>query len=197
VHGARLFSRYALLLQCALNFSNDPPGDDQSFPAVWRAALGQKRQRLKKKHMASIQDGNTLQTIPKENGSMALTKEDVLATAQVMGDKKAQDVVLLEVAHVVSYADYFLIGSGRSTVQVKAIVNAIEEHFYAKGIRPLHVEGASEGRWVLLDYDDVIIHVFLEEARQFYNIERLWRDVPRTTFADDVPPATAPTWNVD
>lgn len=113
-----------------------------------------------------------------------LSKEDALATAQVMIDKKAQDVVLLEISKVVTYADYFLICSGRSITQVKAIVNAIEEYLKSRGITPLHIEGYTEGRWVLLDYDELIVHVFLEETRNFYNLERLWDDVPRTVFED-------------
>jgi len=113
-----------------------------------------------------------------------LSKEEALATAQVMMDKKAQDVVLLEISKVVAYADYFLICSGRSTIQVKAIVNAVEEYLKSREITPLHIEGYTEGRWVLLDYDELIVHVFLEEARNFYNLERLWGDVPRTIFEE-------------
>jgi ribosome-associated protein len=109
-------------------------------------------------------------------------KEDALAAAQAVIDKKAQDVILLEISQVVSYADYFLICSGRSVVQVKAIANAVEESLHTRGIRPLHIEGLTEGRWVLLDYDELIVHVFLEETRSFYNLERLWGDVPCTTF---------------
>ncbi len=115
---------------------------------------------------------------------ITLSKEEALATAQVMLDKKAQDVVLLEISKVVTYADYFLICSGRSIIQVKAIVNAVEEYLKSQGVRPLHIEGYSEGRWVLLDYDELIVHVFLEEARNFYDLERLWRDVPRTVFEE-------------
>jgi ribosome-associated protein len=116
-----------------------------------------------------------------------LTKEDACDVAQVMLDKKALDVTLLDISGVVPYADYFLLCSGRSAVQVKAIVSAIEEHLRHKGFRPLHIEGYNEARWVLLDFDDLIVHVFLEEARLFYNLERLWGDVPRTVFEDEIP----------
>ncbi len=111
-----------------------------------------------------------------------ISKDDALAVAQTIVDKKAQDVILLEISEVVAYADYFLICSGRSVVQVKAIANAVEEYMKDKGVRPLHIEGLTEGRWVLLDYDELIVHVFLEEIRHFYNLERLWDDVPCTTF---------------
>jgi len=120
-----------------------------------------------------------------------LSKEDACGVAQVMLDKKALDVALREVASVVTYTDYFLLCSGRSLVQVKAIVSAIEEYLKEKGFRPLHIEGYSEGRWVLLDYDDLIVHVFLEEARLFYNLERLWGDVPHTEFEDEIPQSFA------
>jgi ribosome-associated protein len=63
-------------------------------------------------------------------------------------------------------------------------VNGVEEYLKSRGIIPLHIEGYSEGRWVLLDYDELIVHVFLEEARNFYNLERLWGDVPRTVFEE-------------
>ena len=114
-----------------------------------------------------------------------------------MMDKKAQDVVLLEVSTMVTYADYFLICSGRSITQVKAIVTAIEESLKSKGIIPLHIEGYTEGRWVLLDYDELIVHVFLEEARNFYNLERLWNDVPRTVFEEYRKPEESLSLNDD
>jgi ribosome-associated protein len=116
-----------------------------------------------------------------------VSRDDAISTAQVMLDKKALDVVLLDISSVVPYADYFLICSGRSFVQVKAIVTAVEDHLKEQGFRPLHIEGYRESRWVLLDYDDMIVHVFLEEAREFYNLERLWGNIPRTEFTDQTP----------
>ncbi|GAK60674.1 iojap-like protein [Candidatus Vecturithrix granuli] len=115
---------------------------------------------------------------------ITVTKDEAVAVARVALDKKAQDVLLLEISALVSYADYFLICSGRSSVQVKAIAEAIERNLRERGIRPLHVEGATEGRWILMDYDELIVHVFLEETRQFYNLERLWNDAPRIAFED-------------
>jgi len=112
----------------------------------------------------------------------SVSHEDAVAAAQAALDKKALDVVLLDVTGVVTYADYVLICSGRSSTQVKAIVSSIEEQMKARKIRPLHIEGGTEARWVLMDYDDLIIHVFAEEARAFYSLERLWGDVPRTAF---------------
>lgn len=112
------------------------------------------------------------------------TREDAVSAAEAALDKKAQEIVLLEVSQVTTYADYFLICSGRSAIQVKAIVSAIEQQLKERGIRPLHIEGQSEARWVLLDYDELIIHVFHEEAREFYDLERLWKDVSRTKFEE-------------
>lgn len=117
-----------------------------------------------------------------------LTNAEALATAQALLDKKARDVVLLEVGKIVAYTDYFLIATGRSSTQVKALASAVEESLKSKGRMPLHIEGYAEGRWVLLDYDELIVHIFLEEARFFYDLERLWRDVPRTDVIDKTPP---------
>ncbi len=125
--------------------------------------------------------------------SSTVTEEAAIAAAQAALDKKAEDVVLLEVSEFTTYADYFLICSGRSVIQVKAIVNEIEQQMKNWGIRPLHIEGLSESRWVLLDYDELIIHVFLEETRWFYNLERLWTDVPRISVDNGVIPGQPET----
>jgi ribosome-associated protein len=106
-------------------------------------------------------------------------KEEALLAAKIALSKKAQDVVLLELAQIVDFTDYFLICSGTSTTQVRAIADAIEEKFKEKGVLPSHIEGYPESRWVLMDYDDVIIHIFHEETRKFYELERLWGDAPQ------------------
>ena len=72
--------------------------------------------------------------------------------------------------------DYFVIASGNSTRQVKAIADNIEEETCQQGIKPLNIEGYEEGQWVLLDYHDIIVHVFMHDTREFYNLERLWSD---------------------
>ena len=93
-------------------------------------------------------------------------------------DKKAVDVVVLDVQGLSSVADYFLLCSGRSTPHVKAISDAIREELRDEGSRPLHQEGQAESGWLLLDYGDVVVHVFLEVTRGFYALERLWGDAP-------------------
>jgi ribosome-associated protein len=94
-------------------------------------------------------------------------------------EKKAQDPVLLEMRGISSFTDYFLLCSGRSDRQVQAIAQGIEEELNKKGIRPLGQEGAVEGRWVLMDYEDVVVHIFLDPVRKFYDLEGLWIDAPR------------------
>jgi ribosome-associated protein len=98
---------------------------------------------------------------------------------QAVLGKKAVHVVALDVRELTSIADFFVICSGRSTRQVNAIADHVERELRKQKIKPLSVEGAAEGQWVLIDYGYVIIHVFYESARQFYDLEGLWSDAPR------------------
>ena len=98
-------------------------------------------------------------------------------------DKKAERPVLLDVRTLSSFADHFLICSGRSDRQVRAIADAIVESLKRSGHPPLGVEGHAEGRWILIDCADVIVHVFHEPVREFYNLERLWHNAPRIDLA--------------
>ena len=93
-------------------------------------------------------------------------------------DKKAVDLRVLDVRAVSSVADYFLICSGRSTTHLQTIAEAIRTDLKADGVRPLHAEGLAGSGWVLLDYGDVLMHVFLEDTRAYYALERLWGDAP-------------------
>jgi ribosome-associated protein len=93
-------------------------------------------------------------------------------------DKRALDLIVLDVQRVSGIADYFLICSGRSTTHIKTIIEAIREELKAEGVRPRHAEGQPESGWVLLDYGDLVVHLFLEETRAYYALERLWGDVP-------------------
>lgn len=95
--------------------------------------------------------------------------------------KKAEGIVVLDLRGLSSIADFFIICSGRSNRQVSAIAEQIERFLKEKGIRPLSVDGKKEGHWVLMDYGDVIIHVFYEETRSFYDLEGLWVDAARIT----------------
>jgi len=99
--------------------------------------------------------------------------------AQAAEEKKARDIVIMEVGPLTPIADYFVVCSGQSTLQVQAIADAVREAMEGEGHPLRHVEGYERARWVLLDYGDVVVHVFLDEERQYYQIERLWRDAAR------------------
>jgi ribosome-associated protein len=99
-------------------------------------------------------------------------------------DHKAYDLVVLETGEVSSIADYFVICSGRSDTQVQAIAQAIEEALRERGERPLSVEGVSHGQWVLMDYGDVVVHIFYVPVRGFYDLERLWVRAPRVELPE-------------
>lgn len=92
----------------------------------------------------------------------------------VASDKKASDIVLLRIAELTTMADYFVVCTGRSERQVQALAGAIVDQLRAEGVRPLGVEGQATGRWVLLDYGAVIVHVFAPDEREYYGLERLW-----------------------
>jgi ribosome-associated protein len=103
-----------------------------------------------------------------------------IEAARAADDKGARDVIILEVADVLVVADYFVVTSGANDRQVKAIVEEIERRVADAELgKPLRVEGLDDRKWVLLDYGDVVVHVFLQEIRDYYELERLWSDVPR------------------
>jgi ribosome-associated protein len=109
-----------------------------------------------------------------------------LFVTAVLG-KKALDIVVLDVSGLTSLADTFIICSGRSNRQVTAIAEFIRTDLKKKEVAPLSVEGLLEGHWVLMDYGDVVIHVFYDDVRRFYDLEGLWSDAPRirTRALDD------------
>ncbi|WP_433871790.1 ribosome silencing factor [Saccharopolyspora sp. CA-218241] len=114
-------------------------------------------------------------------------RELALVAAQAAADKKATDVVLLDVSEQLVITDCFLIASAPNERQVEAIVDSVEEKMRAVGSKPVRREGAREGRWVLLDFVDVVVHVQHDEERSFYELERLWKDCPRIDFTDAQP----------
>jgi ribosome-associated protein len=107
--------------------------------------------------------------------------------------RKAESLKVLDVAKTARFTDYFVICHGSNDRQVVAIADAIDEVLRPLGVRPLHVEGEREGRWVLLDYGDFVVHVFAAEQRQFYALERLWGDAPDVTADFLVEPAPTTT----
>jgi len=104
--------------------------------------------------------------------------QKVRRAARAALDRKAVDLLVLDVQGLSSVTDYFLLCSGKSTVHLETITDAILEELKRAGVRPLHAEGVADSGWVLLDYGDVLVHVFLEETRVYYALERLWGDAP-------------------
>jgi ribosome-associated protein len=119
------------------------------------------RKKLKKEHQSQ--------------SGLELAKE----CARIALDAKAEDLIILDVQGIASFADYFVIMNGRSTRHVQGLAEAIEGEFRSKRIKASHAEGLQEGMWVLLDFDDVVIHIFYYDQRKFYNLEGLWHDARR------------------
>ncbi len=99
-------------------------------------------------------------------------------------EKKAYDLVVMEVRDLTSIADYFIVCSGRSDRQVQSIAQGIEEQIGRAGISPLSIEGANRGHWVLMDFSDVIVHIFYEPVREFYDLDGLWGHAPRVELPE-------------
>jgi ribosome-associated protein len=98
---------------------------------------------------------------------------------------KAEDVVVLDVREMSSFTDYFVIMSGRSTRHVQALADSLEGELRSKRIKTSRTEGMQEGKWVLIDFGDVVVHVFYHEQRKFYDLEGLWYDAPRINDLSD------------
>ena len=98
---------------------------------------------------------------------------------RVAEERKAQAAVTLDLRKLTLVADFFLICEGTSAVHIRAVANALQEEFGKAGLRPLGCEGYREARWVLLDFGDLVIHIFAREEREYYALERLWADAPR------------------
>ncbi len=112
-------------------------------------------------------------------------EDAVMLAAHAAGEKKATDLVVLDLRKVATFTEYFLICTAASARQAQAVSNAIEETLLKHGKRPLHIEGYSSAEWILLDYGDFIVHVFAQASRKFYDLERLWRDAPRVEVKEN------------
>lgn len=110
--------------------------------------------------------------------------EKALLLTRFALDKKACDLIVLDVRELTSIADYFLICSGRSDRQVQSIAQGLEENAVEEGLRPYAVEGTQRGHWVLMDFSDVIVHVFYEPVRAFYDLDGLWGHAPRVKLPE-------------
>lgn len=108
--------------------------------------------------------------------------ERVQRIAQAMYDKKANNIIALNISEITSLGDYFVICSCSSSAQLRACTDEIEEKMSEINIEPAHKEGYNGGTWILMDYGDIIVHVMLEETRDFYSLERLWTDAKEITL---------------
>ena len=113
---------------------------------------------------------------------------EILELTQEIGrylsSKKAEDILLIDVREKTTLCDYFVIASGRNTTQVRALCENLEEHLSKQGLEPRRTEGVREGRWGVLDYGDVVVHIFNDESRLFYHLERFWTEGENTRRAD-------------
>jgi len=96
--------------------------------------------------------------------------------ASAADDKKAHDLVALDISGIAAFANYFLLCTGDSSRQMQAIADEVEKRLKASGIRPSHIEGYQNSEWILMDYIDLVVHIFSKTARAYYDLERLWRD---------------------
>jgi ribosome-associated protein len=114
---------------------------------------------------------------PVSHTSLDLPKE-VARVVDLLFDRKALDVTLLDLRGISTATDWFIVATGTSDTHVGAIADSVIDEMKKEGVRPLNVEGAREARWVLVDYFDFVLHVFHPQAREFYQLERLWGDAP-------------------
>jgi ribosome-associated protein len=122
--------------------------------------------------------------VPGNSAGIPESKEVAVAAARAAATKQGADIAILDVHELIVITDFFVIASGSSDRQVKTIVDEVEKAVRERGVRPVRREGETENRWVLLDYVDVVVHVFAEEEREYYDLERLWRDAPEVDWDD-------------
>ena len=124
---------------------------------------------------------------------VAKTDRDAIVkiAADAADDKSAQDILILDIAKQSNITDFFLICSGSSTRQTKAIAEEIQKKLKENDERPFKVAGVDQGEWILLDYSDLVIHIFTQEMREYYELERLWKDAPMVKFDSQKEEASA------
>ncbi len=104
--------------------------------------------------------------------------------AEAVLQKQGRDAVILDMRGLVNYSDYFIVATGESVLQARAIADEVMQSLKEAGFKMLHIEGYSDGGWVLLDYGEVIVHIFMPESRCFYEIEKLWADAPAEAISE-------------
>ena len=115
-------------------------------------------------------------------GKQKTGREEARHIAELASEKKGQDIVLLDLRKVSTVCDWFVLVSANSDRQVNSISRSIQKMLSKEGVKPLHIEGRNNPHWTLLDYNDVVVHVFHKDIREFYGLERLWSDAPREQF---------------
>ena len=118
-------------------------------------------------------------------GREATSRDLALAAARAASEKQAERIVILDVRDLIVITDYFVIASGSSDRQVKTVSQEIEESLRVLDTKPVRREGETDARWLLLDFIDVVVHIFAAEERDFYDLERLWMDAPRVDWQEE------------
>jgi ribosome-associated protein len=145
------------------------------------------------KHNSSVKEqslhptttGHT-QLRPTQEHTPAELDERIIAALTAAGEKKAIDIVVLDLRDIASFTDYFAITSGANERQVQAIADGISDSLKKSGTNAARIEGYKTAEWVLLDYGDFVVHVFDDKARKFYDLERLWREAKRVQLPDGI-----------
>lgn len=114
---------------------------------------------------------------------MSRSAQMAWTAVQAMDDKKGEEIKIIDISEVSVIADYFLIASGRNRNQIQAMADSVEEALGRAGFTPKNIEGYRTAAWILMDYRDVVIHIFSEEERDFYDLERIWRDGKEITMS--------------
>lgn len=125
------------------------------------------------------------ETMTIENAANTEGAKKALLCAQAAIDKKAENLRILDVSELSGFTDYFLIASGMSDRQVQAIADAVGNVMEVNGYELLSAEGFQDGRWVLMDFGDVVVHLFLDALREYYDLENLWKDAPRVKIPSE------------
>lgn len=115
---------------------------------------------------------------------MASTNETVNKIVKILDGKKGRDIEVLNISELTTMTDYFIIVTGGSDTQVKALCDNVEEELEKEGLTPVNKEGYKTAQWILLAYDEVVVHIFLGETREFYGLERVWKDGIRVDVSD-------------
>lgn len=128
-----------------------------------------------------------------ERGLVLEPREIALLAAEAASEKKAEDIIVLDVAETLVITAFFVVATGSSDRQVRSIADEIEDQLREKaGVKPIGREGEREGKWVLLDFGDMVVHVFQPEEREFYRLDKLWSEAPRVPLPESVTDSAAP-----